>query len=329
LSNNVSKGGASEPPKSIGVLTSGGDAPGMNACIAAIAHSAERRGAAVRGIFGGFAGLMEGNSIPIGAELSGLARRGGTFLGTSRNGDLEGELQSVGMAEAMKRCSVDGLIVLGGAGSLAAAARVAHEGVPIIGVPCTIDNDVPGSGFSLGFDSAVNKAVRTADEILDTAESLSNRVFMIETLGGTTGHIAVAAAYAVGADAVFVHEAPLDVDAAARKIKAKMDAGATHGLVVLCEGLGTENIARRLESVTGRRVRITVLGHAQRGGSPTYLDRTLGREFGEASVEWIMSGATDVMAVWRDGEVVPAALSEVAASVRKIDLRKYEAVNSG
>lgn len=329
MSSEVNGGGASEPPRSIGVLTSGGDAPGMNACIAAIARFAEKRGVAVRGIFGGFAGLAEGNSIPVGGELAGLSRRGGTFLGTARNGEVEKGLRSVGAAEAVKRCCVDGLIVLGGGGSLNAAARVAQQGVPVIGIPCTIDNDVPGTEFSIGFDTAVNKAVRAADEILDTAESLSNRVFVIETLGGTTGHIAIAAAYAAGADAVFVHEIPPDVDAAALRIKAKMDAGATHGLVVLCEGLGTDEISRKLESATGRRVRVTALGHAQRGGNPSFLDRMLAREFGEATAEWILGGFTDSLVVCQNGATARAPLSEAVSAGREIDLRKYEAVNGG
>ncbi len=175
----------------------------------------------------------------------------------------------------MKRCSVDALIVLGGGGSLEACARLAEEGTRIVGIPCTIDNDVYGTDYCVGFDSAVNKALRAADEIMDTAESLSERIFILETLGGKTGHLAVSTAYAANADAVFIHEVEPDVERAAAKIRAKMDAGGTHGLVVLCERLGTEQIAQKLESMVGRRVRITVLGHTQRGGNPTCLDRVL------------------------------------------------------
>lgn len=316
-----------DAPKSIGVLTSGGDAPGMNACIAAIAVCAEKRGAAVRGILGGFAGLAEGNSIPIGAELAGLSRRGGTFLGTTRNGGVTDELKRTGAAEAIKRCNCDALIVLGGGRSLEAAAQAAREGVPVIGIPCTIDNDVPDAGLSIGFDSAVNKAVRAADEILDSAESLTNRVFVIETLGGTTGHIALEAAYTVGADAVFVHEIPADVEAAAGKIRDKMDAGATHGLVIICEGMDTEKIVQQLESATGKRVRATVLGHTQRGGCPTRMDRALARAAGEAAIDWMLSGVKDALVVRRHGESARVLLSEAALTNKPIDRCKYESVN--
>lgn len=313
--------------KTIGLLTSGGDAPGMNACIAAAVEAAEKHGIRVRGIMGGFRGLLEANSIPIGTELAGLARRGGSFLGTSRNGNLEKELAKQGIASAMSRCCVDGLVVLGGGGSLGAAARIAADGTPIVGIPCTIDNDIHGTDYCLGFDSAVNKALRAADEILDTAESLSERIFMIETLGGKTGHIAVAAAYAAGADAVFVHEIQPDIESAARKIKTKMDAGGTHGLVVLCENLGTAEIAAKLEAIAGRRVRITILGHTQRGGNPTYLDRALARAFGELAVEMLLSSDYGKMAAYKGGNVTAVPLSEAASKTKELDIAKYRAVN--
>ena len=313
--------------RTIGLLASGGDAPGMNACVAAIAHRAEKLSLQVRGVFGGFQGLLQANSIPIGTEISGLARRGGSFLGTSRNSGVVEELKKVGVETAMRRCCVDGLVILGGGGSLAAAACIADEGTPIVGVPCTIDNDINGTDYTLGFDSAVNKGLRAADEIMDTAESLSERIFIIETLGGTTGHIAIATAYAAGADAVFVHEAPRDIDSAAQKIRAKMDAGGTHGLVVICEGLGTAEIAKKLEDATEKRTRITALGHAQRGGSPTYLDRTFGRGFGEKAVEMLISGEFNKMTAYRGGKVESGPLAETAAEPRDIDADKYAIVN--
>lgn len=300
----------------------------MNACIAAAVARAEKHGLQVRGIIGGFAGLVQANSIPIGTELAGLARRGGSFLGTSRNGNRERELANQGVAASMARCCVDGLIVLGGGGSLGAAARVAEEGAAVVGVPCTIDNDIYGTDYCLGFDSAVNKALRAADEILDTAESLSERIFIIETLGGATGHMALATAYAVGADAVFVPEVEPDVEGAARRIKAKMDAGGTHGLVVLTENLGTAEIAGRLEKIAERRVRVTVLGHVQRGGNPTYLDRMLAREFGEMAVEQLASGGAGTMVTCTGGRIATVALSEVAGRRRELDMAKYRAVCS-
>lgn len=314
--------------KTIGILTSGGDSPGMNACIAAIAARVESRGWAVRGIFGGFRGLAESNSIPIASEVAGLARRGGTFLGTSRGGNLEQEIDESGIDAALKSCCVDGVVVLGGGGSLKAAARLAAQGAKVVGVPCTIDNDVPLTDYTLGFDSALNKGIRTADEIMDTAESLPERIFLIETLGGTTGHIAIAVAHAVCADAVFVHEAPPEIEPAALRIKAKMDSGATHGLVVLCENLGTAEIARQIETLTGRRARVSALGHAQRGGSPTYRDREMARLFGEAAAEAILSDGMGTMVALQGGDVRLVPLGELAGKAKDLEWGKYRAVNA-
>lgn len=313
--------------KTIGILTSGGDAPGMNACIAAVSGCAEKHKVQVRGIFRGLQGLVGADTIPIGEELSGLARRGGSFLGTSRNGKLEAKLHEMGIDEAMKHCGVDGLIVLGGGGSLEAIGKLAGNDAAVIGVPCTIDNDVYGTDYALGFDSAVNKALRAADEIMDTAESLSERVFIIETLGGTTGHMAVETAYSSGADAVFVHEVRPDINGMIEKIKAKMDTGGTHGLVVLCENLGLEQIAKQLEEGVGRRVRITVLGHTLRGGNPTAFDRNLARQFGESAYDLLMSGEKEKMVACVGASIAPVGIESILGKTRSLNMYKYDAVN--
>jgi len=313
--------------RTIGILTSGGDAPGSNACIAAIAARAEMRGIRVRGILRGFEGLAQGATIPLGVEVLGLARRGGTFLGTSRNGDLKGALGADNAQDAMQRCGVDSLIVLGGGGSLKAAAEFAGAGARVVGIPCTIDNDIPGTDHSLGFDSAVNKAVRAADEIMDTAESLPERLFLLETLGGTTGHIAIATAYAADADAVFIHERQWDAAAAAAHIKRKMDAGGSQGLVVCCENLGADQIARDLAAASGRRVRITSLGHTQRGGNPTYFDRTLARAFADKAFEMILAEDWNKMVAHTGGAVDAVSFDAVSSTKKDIDAAKYAAVN--
>lgn len=313
--------------KTIGLLTSGGDAPGMNACIATIAIRAEEMGVPVRGIFRGFSGLMEGNSVPIGSELAGFARRGGTFLGTSRSGYLGGELQEDEIESAMQSCNVDALIIIGGGGSLGAAARLAQKGIPVVGIPSTVNNDIHGTEFSLGFHSALNKSVQAANDLMDTAESLGDRIFLIETLGGNTGHIAIATAYAAFADAVFIHERELSVGEVGGKIKTKLDSGGSHGLVVLCEGLGTTDIAQELGAITGRRTRITDLGHTMRGGSPAYFDRELAREFGEAALEMMLADQVGQMVAYNGGSVASISLQEVAGKSREIDQKKYDAVN--
>ena len=313
--------------KTLGVLTSGGDAPGMNACIAAIAGSAEKCGLQVRGIFLGFLGLIQNNCIPIGSEIAGLARRGGSFLGTSRNENVEKALEQTDYRRLFEACGIEGLIMLGGGGSQRALAMLAAQGVPAIGIPCSIDNDVPCTDYCIGFDSAVNRALRAIDEILDTAESLSDRVFLIETMGGTTGHIALATAYSSGADAVFIPEQPIDIPGVSTRIRAKMDSGGTHGLVVLCEDQGTFKIQEKLEAAIGKKVRLTVLGHIQRGGNPTYLDRRFAREFGETALELIVSGHTGQMVAYAEEQVVSVPLDEGLACPKPIDLAKYRKIN--
>lgn len=313
--------------KTIGLLTAGGDAPGMNACIATIAIRAEEMRVPVRGIFRGFSGLMEGNSVPIGTELAGFARRGGTFLGTSRSGYLGDELLEDEIEGAMQSCNVDALIIIGGGGPLGAAARLANNGYPVIGIPSTINNDIYGTEFSLGFHSALNKSVQAANDIMDTAESLGERIFLIETLGGVTGHIAVATAYAAFADAVFIHERKLSVTEVGLKIKNKLAAGGSHGLVVLCEGLGTTDIAQEISALTGKRTRITDLGMIMRGGSPAYFDRELAREFGEAALDMILADEFGQMVTYSCGAINSISLQEVAGKSREIDQRKYDAVN--
>lgn len=313
--------------KTIGVLTSGGDAPGMNACIAAIAQSAEARNLHVRGIFLGFSGLAEHNCIPVGGEIAGLARRGGSFLGTSRNETIQQAIKGEDYHHLFEACGIDGLIVLGGGGSLRALAGFAATGAPVIGIPCSIDNDISCTDYCIGFDSAVNRALRAIDEILDTAESLSDRVFLVETMGGNTGHIALATAYAAGADAVFIPEQPMPIERVCLRIRANMDAGGTHGLVVLCEDQSTFEIQHKLEAAIGKKVRLTVLGHIQRGGNPTFLDRRFAREFGEAAVDLIASGQSSKMIAYSNETVHAVPLTEELAAAKPIDLIKYRTIN--
>lgn len=313
--------------KQIGVLTSGGDAPGINACIAAIIQTAESNGALVRGIMHGFRGLLEANTIPIGSELAGLARRGGTFLGTSRNGNLDEKVRQADPRNLLQRCGVEGIVVIGGGGSLEATARMAAEGIPVVGIPCTIDNDIPGTDYCLGFDSAVNKGIQAADELMDTAESLTERIFIIETLGGKTGHLALAIGYAVGADAVFIPEFDIPFQKIAQKIKSKMEAGGSHGLVIATENLGIDEISRKLAELSERRVRLTVLGHLMRGGNPTFADRTTARGFGETAARMLLENQVGNMVCIRGGGITSAPLSDVLNKIKELDIAQYKAVN--
>ena len=236
-------------------------------------------------------------------------------------------LQLHGYEKLFESCGIEGLIVLGGGGSLEAAAKMAQAGARIVGIPCTIDNDVPGTDYCLGFDSAVNKALRSVDEILDTAESLSDRVFLVETMGGNTGHIALANCVLRRGRRRLHSRAAYGHRRRGARIRAKMDSGGTHGLAIVCEDMGTNEIAEKLEAGVGRKVRLTVLGHIQRGGNPTFFDRRTARQFGEAAVEMILSGQCGRMVTCAGDAVHSMPLANTVGKSREIDLGKYRAVN--
>ncbi|MDO8684048.1 MAG: ATP-dependent 6-phosphofructokinase [Armatimonadota bacterium] len=315
--------------KSIGILTSGGDCPGMNACIAAIVGCARQEGYKTVGVLKGFHGLIEGNAMELDERcVSGIAGRGGTILGTSRNGSLKAKLTSDNLALMFDRIGIDALIVLGGGGSISGAKAVADAGFPVIAIPCTIDNDIQGTDYTIGFDTACNHVIRAANDITDTAESLEERVFLIETLGGDTGHIALAGAYAISGDAALVPEVKYDLKYICNRIKVEMDAGKPYSMIVVAEGAGpAQDLARLIAELIGRRVRVTVLGHAQRGGSPTYWDRKISRKFGEMAVELLANGETAAMTAMLGSSFVEVPLSVPVGSKKPLDLETYNLVN--
>jgi len=315
--------------KTIGVLTSGGDSPGMNACIAAVACNAARKRLRVVGILGGFDGLVEGRGTELDEKcVSDIAGRGGTILQTSRNGDLKTRLSASDIPDTFGRLGVDSLIALGGGGSMVAAKMVADTGFPVIAVPCTIDNDIEGTHYTIGFDTACNHSVRAANDIMDTAESLPGRVFLIETLGGDTGHLAVASAYAIGADAVVVPELKADIAGMCRRIKTEMDSGKACAIIVIAEGAGpSQKLADQIAEVTGRRVRPTVLGHAQRGGHPSYWDRTTARRFGEMAVQLLLDGGSGAMTALVGGSLTDVPLCIPVGASRALDVDTYHIIN--
>jgi 6-phosphofructokinase 1 len=284
----------------IAVLTSGGDAPGMNAAIRAVVRSADARGLQVYGVQRGFEGLIEGRLSYLSARrVSGILHLGGTMLGSARSElfrTIEGRAQAI---EHLQEQEIDGLVVIGGDGSFRGADALSNEsGIPVVGVPGTIDNDISGCDYTLGFDTAVNTALEAIDRLRDTAAS-HLRAFFIEVMGRSSGWIALFSAIAGGATDVMVPERPTDIDALSKRIRQAFELGKQYCLIVVAEGDdagGAFEVARRCSQViSGLDHRVTTLGHVQRGGPPTMRDRILAARLGDAAVTALLDGADRVM----------------------------------
>lgn len=281
----------------VGILTSGGDAPGMNAAVRAATRRAVSKGCDVLGFRWGFRGLMDGDVLPLDARaVAGIMDRGGTFLGTARSKDFPTEEGQRRALATLERLHVDSLVVVGGDGSLAGAHELHKRGVRVVGLPGTIDNDVGGSDHSVGFDTALNTVLDALRRIRDTASALE-RVFVIEVMGRTSGQLALWAGLAGGADLIFIPEIPFDYEAAGRLALEGHRRGKMHTIVVTAEGAGSGEEAARLlgEQMPGMDVKVSVLGHIQRGGTPTGLDRVVASRLGAKSVDLLLDGMSDVM----------------------------------
>ncbi|HQS53070.1 MAG: 6-phosphofructokinase [Sphingobacteriales bacterium 17-39-43] len=297
----------------IGVFTSGGDSPGMNAALYAIAKAAEINGIQVSGIQKGYEGMIDGNFIPMEPQqLQKTVHRGGTILKTSRSArflTIEGRLMAM---EMLQKNSIDSLIAIGGDGTfrgLLAFSELCK--LPFIGIPGTIDNDLAGTDYTLGFDSAVNTAIHDIDKIRDTAES-HNRIFLIEVMGRDSGYIAINSGLGTGADAILVPESGKDFIRLLNKLR-NYDSEEAF-IVVVSEGdeLGTELVAAKIKEVNPQvDLRITKLGHVQRGGNPSASDRMLGIRLGVASVKALLNGKRNVMVGILNNELVLTPFGQV------------------
>lgn len=292
----MSKGGKI---RRIGVLTSGGDAPGMNAALRAVV----RRGIAARlelvGIERGYTGMLRNDFFDLTARsVSNIIQRGGTILKTDRCKEfLEAEGRSKA-ARHLRSHGVDGLVVIGGDGSFRGAHALCTEhDIPVIGVPGTIDNDLYGTDFTIGFDTAINNAVDAIDKIRDTAAA-HERLFLVEVMGRKSGFIALAVGLAAGAEMVVIPEEPMEIDAICQTLESGLERGKASSVVVVAEGDvagGVFKIAERMKARGGQEVKVVVLGHLQRGGNPTARDRILASTLGAAAVEALLAGKRDVM----------------------------------
>jgi 6-phosphofructokinase 1 len=323
----------------IGITTAGGDCPGLNACVRAVVRASLMAG--FREIFGvrrGYEGLIEGDFIPLDSRsVSGIINRGGTFLRSARSKTFE---TTEGMRQAARQVQAKGinaLIILGGNGSLRGAAEFSrYTRAAIIGIPKTIDNDVGGTDFSIGFQTAVNTAVEAIDKIRDTATS-HERIFLVEVMGRNRGFLALSVAIAAGAEEVLVPEIPADLEGLHRRLTEGARQGKKSSIVVVAEGCqltgGTQKgqdapgghggvafkIARRLESWSGYEVRVSVLGYQQRGGVPSAFDRILATQLGKAAVDVIVKGQKNKMVGFRGGEVVVSDIQKAWKEKRPLD----------
>ena len=339
------------PLKRIGVLTGGGDAPGLNAVIRAVVKTGSNAGLEVLGIEDSFDGLIhEGRMRPLTPkDVTGILRLGGTILGTTNRGNpfaypvdtKDGKVDySTRVVENFRKHRLDALVVIGGDGTLSIAHQFVQQGIPIVGVPKTIDNDIVGTVSTFGFDTAVDFATEAIDRLHSTAEA-HHRVMVVEVMGRYAGWIALYAGVAGGADVILIPEIPFDLNIVADRLKDRERFGARFSIVVVAEGavpMGgkvsliaegdaatAERIgglsalcARELEKLTGKETRYVVLGHLQRGGTPTSFDRVLASRFGGKAVECLMRGEFDVMVASQPPDIVTVPLEEIGGKQKRV-----------
>ena len=315
--------------KTIGVLTSGGDAPGMNAAIRSIVRAAAYMGMTVKGIKRGYNGLIENNIVDLDIRsVSDIIQRGGTVLYTARCPRFTTE---EGMQEAIKNCKnngIEGLIVIGGDGSFRGARDLSLRGIPCIGIPGTIDNDIPSTEYTIGFDTAMNTVVEMVDKLRDTACS-HERCSVVEVMGHGAGDIALQCGLAVGATAIIVPEIGFNLQSVIDKILETQKNGRNHFIIVVSEGLcDATQLAKLLQEATGIETRATILGHIQRGGNPTLRDRVVASKMGYAAVELLSKGVGNRVIGLKDNKIVDYDIFEALNMVKSFDQETYRLANT-
>lgn len=334
--------------KRLGILTGGGDCPGLNPVIRAVVRKAYLEGYEVLGIRNGWKGMIEGDVIPLDLHaVSGILPKGGTILGTSRTNPYkkEGEVQKI--KDNFRKFQLDALIAIGGEDTLGVANNLIKEGLKAIGVPKTIDNDLSETDYTFGFDTAVNIVTECIDRLHTTAES-HNRIMVVEVMGRHAGWIAVHGGIAGGADVILIPELPIDIDEVCSIIKKRHAQGKNFSIVVVAEGarfggnqeiLQTEKLDEfghvrlggighvlgdMIEKKTGFETRVTVLGHIQRGGSPTALDRVLGTRFGVKAVELVKEGKFGYMVSLQGKKITEVPIEKAVGTLKAVDMELYD-----
>ncbi|MFD1466265.1 6-phosphofructokinase [Lapidilactobacillus mulanensis] len=314
--------------KKIGILTSGGDAPGMNAAIRAVALRAFDEGLEVFGINYGFAGLVAGDVFPLTREiLADKIARGGTFLYSARYPEfakVEGQLKGI---DQLKKFGIDALVVIGGDGSYHGALRMTEHGYNTVGLPGTIDNDIPYTDFTIGFDTALTTAVDAIDKIRDTATS-HQRVFVVEVMGRGAGDLALWAGVAAGAEAIVVPEKEYDIEAISKKLTDYREAGHDNAVIVIAEGvMSAADFKAELDKHGDFDSRATTIGHVQRGGSPTARDRVLASKMGNYAVELLLAGKGGLAIGIENNQVTEHPMEELFDEKHHADLDLYDMNN--
>ena len=312
--------------RTIGVLTSGGDAPGMNAAIRAVVRRALAKGLKVRGIRRGYHGLLKEEIIDMSArDVSDIIERGGTVLQTARCKTMRTEEGQQKAAAICKKYGIDGLVVIGGDGSFAGAQKLANLGVNTIGIPGTIDLDIACTDYTIGFDTAINTAMEAIDKVRDTSTS-HDRCSVIEVMGRGAGYIAMWCGIANGAEEILIPE-KYDHDEAAliERIKENRKKGKQHYIIINAEGVGDSiNMAKRIEDATGIETRATILGHMQRGGSPTCKDRVYASTMGAMAVDLLCQGKTNRVVGYKNGQFTDFDIEEALAMKKTIPAYQYD-----
>lgn len=313
----------------IAVLTSGGDAPGMNAAVRAAVRRAAYHGVQMYGVYYGFDGLIRGEirEMTLGS-VGDIIHRGGTILFTARSEAFKTEEGQRKAVEQLRAQGIEGLIVIGGDGSFRGAQTLSEKGIPTIGVPGTIDNDIPCTDFTIGFDTALNTIVEAIDKIRDTATS-HERTYIIEVMGRDAGDLALSAGLAAGAESIIIPEAQQEMDDIIERLHAGYRRGKKHSIIIVAEGVGrASDFAQVIKQRTGWETRVTVLGHIQRGGSPTAFDRMIASRMGASAVDLLLAGKASRMVGIQNNRIVDIDIGEALSQKHELDLSIYRLARS-
>jgi len=315
--------------KRIAVLTSGGDAPGMNAAIRSVVRDGIHNGFEVYGVRHGYAGLIAGEIEPLTARsVGGIIQLGGTMLGSARSEEfksLEGRQKAYAH---LARHGIEALVVIGGNGSQSGAYAIMQDGFPVVGISSTIDNDLPGADITIGVDTALNIALESIDRLRVTATS-HQRAFLVEVMGRQCGYLALMSGLAGGAEVIVIPEVPMDPEQVAQGLRDAYNRGKQHAIAVVAEGAKYDADAlahyiRDHGDRLGFEVRVTTLGHVQRGGTPSAFDRLLASRLGAAAIDSLMRGETGVVEVLQNGQIKGIPLEEVVGKRKELDLALYD-----
>lgn len=311
--------------KTIAVLTSGGDAPGMNAALRAVVRMAIYKGIRVMGIQRGYSGLINGEIFEMNRHsVSDIIHKGGTILRTARCEEFRTQAGRTKAANVLRVFGIDGLVVIGGDGSFKGAQLLSEMGIATVGIPGTIDNDLPYTEYAIGFDTALNTVLDAINKIRDTSSS-HERISIVEVMGRNCGDIALYTGIGGGAESVIIPEIGYEIDDLCKTIFEGKLRGKMHNLIMLAEGVGGANeLAAQVEEITGIESRATILGHIQRGGSPSSFDRMMASRMGVAAVEVLIAGKSGRVIGMRDGKIIDEDINTALDMPRKLDEELYE-----